>query len=148
MTLKTHETDDSVVDFIHSIKEESVREDCLQLDKLFRKITGEGGRMWGKSIVGYGKYSYTRSDKKLYEYLAVGFSPRVGKLTIYNIPGYESHPDLMAKLGNYSIGKSCLYVKRLSDIDLKVLEQILHDGYQSIVGKHLDYKTGVWSETN
>lgn len=145
MTLKTHETNDSVLDFINSVADENTRNDCLALNDLLEKITGEKGKMWGKSIVGYGKYSYTRSDNKFYEYMATGFSPRVGKLTIYNIPGYEGHAELMRKLGKFSTGKSCLYIKTIKDIDLGILEQVLSDGYKSIAGKHLDYKTGKWS---
>lgn len=145
MSLKTSETDASVLDFIAAITDEGRRQDCLTLNKLCEKITGEKGKMWGNSIVGYGKYSYTRSDNKFYEFLALGFSPRKQNLTIYNLPGYEPYADLMKQLGKYSTGKSCLYVKHLSDIDLSVLEKILRDGYQSIAGKHLDYKTGTWS---
>lgn len=146
MTLKTQETDQSVEAFIAAIADEQRRSDCEVLDKLMQDITGEKGKMWGSSIVGYGKYSYTRSDNKFYEFMATGFSPRKAALTIYNIPGYEIHPDLMEKLGKYTNGKSCLYVKSLSDINIDMLRIILEDGYKSIAGKHLDYKTGVWKE--
>lgn len=146
MTLKTTESDASVAEFIQSIKDEQRRSDCVQIDKLLSKIAGEKGKMWGSSIVGYGKYSYTRSDKKTYEFLAIGFSPRVQALTIYNLPGYDAHPDLMKKLGTYSNGKSCLYIKKLSDIDLAILETILTDGFRFVSGKHYDYKTGTWSD--
>jgi hypothetical protein len=117
------------------------------IDKLLQDITGHKGAMWGSAMVGYGTYSYTRSDGKFYEFMATGFSPRVQALTIYNLPGYENNKDLMAKLGKYKNGKSCLYVKSLSDIDLDVLKQILSDGYSFIAGKHLDYKTGQWRTT-
>lgn len=144
MTLKTTENDSSVTDFLNNIEDEPRRADCIKLNDLLEKIAGEPGKMWGSSIVGYGKYSYTRSDNKFYEYLAVGFSPRKAALTIYNLPGYEAHPELMKKLGKYKNGKSCLYIQRLSDIDLALLEQILKEGYESIAGKHLDYKTNTW----
>ena len=147
MSLKTTENDSSVIDFIHSIEDTNRRDDCLKINELLEKISGEKGKMWGSSIIGYGKYSYTRSDNKFYEYLAVGFSPRKTALTIYNLPGYEAHPELMQKLGKYKNGKSCLYVNQLSDIDISVLEAILADGYKSIVGKHLDYKTNTWRDT-
>ncbi len=146
MTLKTHETNASVDDFIDAIPDEGQREDCKVLNKLCEKITGEKGKMWGTSIVGYGTYSYTRSDNKFYEFLALGFSPRKQSLTIYNIPGYEPYKDFMKKLGKYTTGKSCLYVKQLEDIDIEILEKLLSDGYRSVAGKHIDYKTGTWSE--
>jgi hypothetical protein len=144
--LKTTKNTTSVEEFIRSISDTQRREDCVVLNTLLKKITGENGAMWGSSIVGYGTYSYTRSDNKFYEYMAVGFSPRVQALTIYNIPGYESSQELMSKLGTYKNGKSCLYVKKLADIDLGILETILSNGYTSIAGKHLDYKTGAWTE--
>ncbi len=147
MTLKTSENDESVNTFLHSIEDENRRNDCLKLHTLLEKISGESGKMWGSSIVGYGKYSYTRSDNKFYEFLALGFSPRKNALTIYNIPGYDAHRDLMKKLGKFKTGKSCLYIQHLSDINLDVLEEILKDGYSSVVGKHLDYKTNTWVTT-
>lgn len=147
MTLKTTETNNSVNDFIEAIDDEQMRADCQKLDVLFQKITGEKGKMWGSSIVGYGKYSYTRSDNKFYEFMATGFSPRKANLTIYNLPGYDPGSEIMQNLGKYKLGKSCLYVKRLADIQIDLLEKILTDGYRFVAGKHLDYKTGVWIET-
>lgn len=147
MSLKTTESSTPVDVFLASIKDEQRRADCIQLDKLLSELTGEKGKMWGSAIVGYGKYSYTRSDNKTYEFLAIGFSPRVQNLTIYNLPGYTAHPKLMNKLGTYSTGKSCLYIKRLSDINIEILKEILSDGFHSVVGKHLDYKTGTWSNS-
>lgn len=147
MSLKTTENDSSVLDFIDTIEDANRRDDCLKINALLEKISGEKGKMWGASIVGYGKYSYTRSDNKFYKFLAIGFSPRKAALTIYNLPGYESHPELMDKLGKYKNGKSCLYIKQLSDIDINVLEKILTDGFNSVVGKHLDYKTNTWQDT-
>ena len=127
MTLKTHETDASVEAFIAAIPDETKREDAKVLNKLCEKITGQKGKMWGKSIVGYGTYRYTRSDNKFYEFMALGFSPRAANMTVYNLPGYEPYNELMTQLGKYSTGKSCLYIKRLADIDLKILENILAD---------------------
>ena len=146
MSLKTTATSASVENFINKIPDKQRREDCTTLDKLLRKITGESPKMWGASIVGYGIYSYTRSDGKFYEFMATGFSPRANALTIYNLPGYTDNAAVQ-KLGTFKTGKSCLYVKRLSDINLGVLEQILSDGYKSVAGKHLDYKTGTWQDT-
>lgn len=142
MTLKTAKNDNSVEDFIGSVADEQKRTDCLVLMKLFEKITGEKGKMWGSSIVGYGQYSYTRSYNKSYDYMATCFSPRAQNLTIYNLPGYQENHELMSRLGKFKHGKSCLNIKSLTDIDMHVLEQILTEGYNKIAGKHLDYKTG------
>ena len=148
MTLKTTKNNASVTDFINTVEDEQKRADCHAIDALCQRITGQPGKMWGSSIVGYGQYSYTRSDGKFYEFLALGFSPRAANLTIYNIPGYEGLPELVAKLGKFTMGKSCLYVKKLADIDVDVLEQILRDGYSQVAGKHLDYKTRTWVESD
>jgi Domain of unknown function (DU1801) len=143
MTLKTIASTASFEDFLNDVTDEQKRADCLALLKLFEKITGETAKMWGPSIVGFGQYSYTRSDNKSYDFMATGFSPRARNLTIYNLPGYTEDPELMSKLGKYKTGRSCLYVKSLADIDIVVLEKILSAGYRKIVGKHIDYNSGM-----
>lgn len=120
---KTKPTDQSLQDFIAQ-QPEARQEDCRTLDVLMRKLTGEDAVMWG-NIVGYGRYAYKRSDGKTYEWPVAGFSPRKQALTIYVMPGFDRLEDRMAKLGKHTSSKSCLYVKRLSDIDMKVLEQIV-----------------------
>jgi hypothetical protein len=77
--------------------------------------------------------------------MTIGFSPRKQKITIYSVQGYENNPELLAKLGAYKIGKSCLYISKLSDIDLVILEQILREAHDATNGKHCDYKTQTWS---
>ncbi len=147
MTLKTRQTPVTVKEFINTLPDEETRQACNSLNDMFERITSQEGKMWGSSIAGYGTYSYTRSDGKFYEYMATGFSPRKNALTIYNIPGYDHEEVLMSQLGKFTTGKSCLYVKKLSDIDLEVLEKVMKNGYDFVAGKHLDYKTGTWTKT-
>ena len=136
---KTVPTNNSVQEYLATISPHSRQEDARAVHELFRKITGDKGTMWGSSIVGYGKYQYTRSDKKTYEFLRTGFSSRKAALTLYIMPGYEfdsSLKELMEKLGKYKIGKSCLYIKKLEDIDLSILEKIIRKSLAYMADKY------------
>lgn len=92
---------------------------------MMRRATGSRAKMWGDSIVGYGKYKCTNAHGKDVEWMITGFSPRKQALTIYVIPGFSGFESLMSRLGKYKTGKACLYIKRLSDINEKVLEQLI-----------------------
>ena len=99
--------------------------DCRELMKIMRAVTGRRATMWGSSIVGYGRYHYRYESGREGEFFLTGFAPRKQALTIYVISGFMAHADLMQKLGKYKTGKSCLYVKRLDDIDHEVLTQLI-----------------------
>ena len=120
---KTPPTDHSLEAFIAQ-QPEARQEDCRTLDALMRKLTGEDAVMWG-SIVGYGRYTNTRSDGKVDEWPVAGFSPRKQALTIYLVPGFDHDQARMARLGKHTTSKVCLYIKRLSDIDMKELEHLV-----------------------
>lgn len=122
--LKTKETKASVDAFIAKQPEE-VRADCQTLVKLMKKATGEEPRMWGTSMVGFGRYHYKGASGREGEWLITGFSPRKTNLSIYIIMGFEKHAALMKKLGKHSTGKGCLYVKRLADVDMKLLDELI-----------------------
>ena len=122
--LKTKETKASVGAFIAKQPEE-VRADCQTLVKLMKKATGEEPRMWGTSMVGFGRYHYKGASGREGEWLITGFSPRKTNLSIYIIMGFEKHAALMKKLGKHSTGKGCLYVKRLADVDMKLLDELI-----------------------
>lgn len=107
------------------IQDPEARKDCLTLHELMSKATGDAGDMWGTSIVGYGTYHYKYATGREADWLRMGFSPRKQNLTIYFMSGFADKQDLLAKLGPHSLGKGCLYVKRLSDIDLKVLGALI-----------------------
>ena len=111
--------------FIDEVEDRQKRADCRELMKLMARLTGKRAKMWGTTIVGYGSYHYRYASGREGDFFLMGFSPRKQALAIYVVAGFSKFPDLMRKLGKYKTGKSCLYVKRLADIDLNVLEQLL-----------------------
>ena len=123
---KTKATGASVTAFINSIDDKQKRADARKVAAMMRKATGKRAKMWGPSIVGYGTYHYKYASGREGDFLMTGFSPRKQALTVYVIPGFEHFETLMKKLGKYRTGKSCLYIKRLSDVDEKILEQLIN----------------------
>ena len=123
--LKTRPTKASVSAFINGIDDKQKRADARKVASMMRRATGSRARMWGDSIVGYGSYRYTNTQGKDLEWMLTGFSPRKQALTIYVMPGFSEYESLMTRLGKYKTGKSCLYIKRLSDVNEKVLEQLI-----------------------
>ena len=123
--LKTRPTKASVSAFINGIDDKQKRGDARKVASMMRRATGSRARMWGDSIVGYGSYRYTNTQGKDLEWMLTGFSPRKQALTIYVMPGFNGYESLMTRLGKYKTGKSCLYIKRLSDVNEKVLEQLI-----------------------
>jgi hypothetical protein len=122
---KTKPTQQSVDGFIDKIDNEEVRDDCRTLIKLMSKVTGSGPAMWGSSIIGFGKYHYKYASGHEGDSCLTGFSPRKQNITLYVMPGFDQHPGLVKDLGKHKAGKGCIYVKRLSDIDMKVLEKLV-----------------------
>lgn len=126
-TLKTQPTDASVDDFIESVEPERRRDDARQLLKLLRRVTRTKPKLWGDSIVGFGKYHYEYDTGREGDWFRVGFSPRKANLVVYIMPGYRDYGELMQKLGKHKLGKSCLYINKLADIDLAVLEELVRE---------------------
>lgn len=129
---KTTATEASVKDFLASVEPERKRQDAEALDALFQRVTGFQPRMWGPTIVGYGQYHYRYATGREGDFLATGFSPRKASLSIYIMPGYGDFGDLLARLGKHKTGKSCLYVNKLADIDLSVLEELIAAGLRDL----------------
>ena len=123
--LKTRPTPLSVDAFVEAVDDEHKRADCRAVAELMADITGAEGVMWGSSIVGFGSYHYRYASGREGDFFEAGFSPRKRALTIYVMAGFAEYDDLLARLGKHSTGKSCLYVKRLADIDLDVLREML-----------------------
>jgi len=123
--LKTKKTTTSVAQFLDGIQDQGQREDSKELTKLVGAITGEKPKIWGTSIVGFGTYPYQTKTGSPMEWFKVGFAPRSKTLTLYIMDGFAEYKTLLANLGKHSTGKSCLYVKRLDDIDRKVLEKLI-----------------------
>ena len=122
---KTKATDQSVESFIGKIENEQVRDDCYTLVKLMKKITGSTPKMWGPSIIGFGKYHYKYDSGHEGDSCIAGFSPRKPNITIYLMPGFTEQAGLLAKLGKHKASKSCLYIKKLDDVDLNVLKTLI-----------------------
>lgn len=123
--LKTKETAESVPAFLDKIADKGRREDCLAVVDIMRDATKEEPRMWGSSIVGFGRYRYKYGSGREGEWMITGFSPRKSDLTLYIMPGFEPFADVMKRLGKYKTGKSCLYIKKLADVDLDVLRELV-----------------------
>ncbi|MDP3801096.1 MAG: DUF1801 domain-containing protein [Phenylobacterium sp.] len=122
--LKTQPTDASVADFIAAVEPAGRRADAATLAALLSDVTGEPAVMWGPSIVGFGRYTYVNSTRKPADWPIIGFSPRKANLTVYIMPGFSGYADLLGRLGKHKASVSCLYLNRLSDIDLDVLREM------------------------
>lgn len=129
---KTAPTDIDPLDFLGSVQPERRREDGLALDRLFRRATGFDPVMWGDSIVGYGRYAYTYKSGRTGAFLATGFSPRKANLVLYIMPGYADYADILGDLGKHRLGRSCLYINKLSDVDSDVLERLIVTGLKDL----------------
>ena len=122
---KTQPNDKSVTDFLDGVEDDSKREDSFVILELMKEVTGSEPIMWGDSIIGFGNYRYKYASGKPAEWFLVGFSPRVQNLTLYIMSGFEEYDQLLDKLGQHSTGKSCLYVKRLENVDLDILKELI-----------------------
>ena len=129
-TIKTLVNDASVEGFINSVPDEEKRRDSFVLLKMFTKITGEPAKMWGSSIIGFGKYHY-KSERSTQEgdWPLAGFSPRKQNLTLYAMEGNEDSVDLLKSLGKNKTSKGCLYINKLADVDLEILEKLIKKSF-------------------
>jgi hypothetical protein len=128
--LKTKLNDASVEAFINSVEDGSKRRDSFALIELMQKVTGEEPKMWGNSIVGFGKYHYKSKSGQEGDWFTTGFSPRKQNISIYLMCGFEAFGDKMDKLGKYKTGKGCLYINKLADINLNILEEMVRQASQ------------------
>ena len=124
---KTTATAASVDDFLATVADPARRADCERLRALMQAATGEPARLWGPSIVGFGLYRYRYESGREGEWMLTGFSPRKSDLTLYLMAGVERHADLLARLGPHKTGRSCLYLKRLANVDMGVLETLVQE---------------------
>jgi hypothetical protein len=127
--IKTKATKESVTKFLSSVKPEEKKKDALTLLKLFKKVTGEKPVMWGESIVGFGKYHYkSERSSQQGDWPLVAFSPRKQSFTLYIMYREKArYKDLLQKLGKHTTSIACVYVKKLSDIDLKILSRLIKE---------------------
>ncbi|MGZ3871841.1 MAG: DUF1801 domain-containing protein [Mucilaginibacter sp.] len=134
--LKTKPTATSVAAFLDKAADPKVRADCDVIISLMEKITGEKPKMWGPGIVGFGSYHYKYESGREGDMCITGFSPRKPAITLYVMAGAEGQAALLEKLGKYKVSKGCLYIKKLADVDLQVLENIIANGVQHIRNKY------------
>jgi hypothetical protein len=123
--LKTKVNEASVEGFLNSVADEQSRKDCFEILKMMKQVTKEEPKMWGASIVGFGSYHYKGASGREGDWMLIGFSPRKQNLTLYLMHGFEVHKDLLKKLGKYKTSMGCLYIKKLDDVDKKVLKELM-----------------------
>ena len=125
--IKTKETESSVDDFINTVQGEEKRKDSFMLVKLMQKITKKKPKMWGSAIIGFGnkRYKSPNTDREV-DWFEIGFSPRKANLTLYLMLDLPKHAATLKKLGKHKTGGGCLYINKLADVDIKVLEELVN----------------------
>lgn len=128
--IKTTVNDASVEDFLNALDDEVKKQDSFTLLAMYTRLTGEKAMMWGPTIIGFGKYHY-KSERSSQEgdWMLTGFSPRKQNLTLYFMVGFDAYVAQLEKLGKHKISKSCLYINKLADIDIEVLEALVKQSY-------------------
>lgn len=129
---KTQPTEISPEDFLATVEPEKRREQGRQLLQFFKDVTGWSPRMWGPTMIGFGEYHYKYPTGREGDFLATGFSPRKANLSLYIMPGYQNYGHLLDRLGKYKLGKSCLYINKLEDIDMDVLAELVRAGIDDL----------------
>lgn len=128
--IKTKVNDESVMDFIGSVDNDTKRQDSFKLLEMYQRITQETPKMWGTSIIGFGQYHYkSKRSNQEGDWPLAGFSPRKQSLTLYVMSDFSDYTDLLSKLGKHKTSKACLYINKLSDVDIEVLEKIIERSY-------------------
>lgn len=127
--LKTKENDEDVIAYLNAIEDDQKKSDCLTLITLMESVSGFKGKMWGKKMVGFGSYTYKTKAGKEGEWFLIGFSPTKANLSLHLMFGLEDETELLAELGKHKIGKGCLYIKVLSDVNLSILEKLIKNTF-------------------
>jgi hypothetical protein len=133
--IKTKVGQENITDFLNTITPEQKKKDAFQLLELFQKITGLTPQLWGGAIVGFGKYDYQQKGGQKGEWFLTGFSPRKSNISIYLMAGFEPYESLLKQLGKHKTGMGCLYINKLSDIDISILEQIARASFEEMKKK-------------
>jgi len=138
--LKTKENKASVTAFINSVADRQKRADCRAIAKMMREATGKRAKMWGASIVGFDRYDYTYASGHSGSFMITGFAPRAQNISVYIMPGFSKYGAMMKKLGKYKTGKSCLYIKRLADVDAKILSRLIRESVREMRRRYVKKK--------
>ncbi len=134
--LKTKQNEASVETFLGAVDNERRREDSFTVLELMKRITGLEPQMWGTAIVGFGTYRYRYASGRSGQWPRIGFSPRKQSLTVYVMPGFSSYDELLSRLGKHRTGKSCLYINKLADVDMGVLEDLIRSSLETMSEKY------------
>ncbi len=133
---KTVPTGHSVSEYLNSIENPQRKKDCWAIHDLMKKITGKEAQMWGSSIVGFGTYKYRYESGREGIMITTGFSNRQKAITLYIMDGFSKHKDLLEKIGPHKKGKSCFYIKSLSEIDIDILSLVISESLKAVEKKH------------
>lgn len=134
--LKTTPNQKSVEEFLNGVEAEQKRKDCFEILEMMAQITQATPQMWGESIIGFGNYRYKYESGREGDWFLTGFSPRKQNLTLYIMAGFQQYEQLMQQLGKYKTGSSCLYIKRLADIDKAILKKLIEESVQYIANRY------------
>lgn len=134
--MKTRAGDASIDAFLDGVADEGRRAETRTVMGIMREVTGEAPRMWGDSIIGFGSYHYRYESGREGDWFLTGVSPRKSALTVYIMAGFDRYEELMARLGKHGSGKSCLYIKRLADVDLDVLRDLIDRSVRHTAAVH------------
>jgi hypothetical protein len=130
---KTKPTDVKVEDFLDAVEHPTRKEDGFKLLRIMKEVTKKKPMMWGPSIVGFGSYHYKYESGREGDMPLTGFSPRKQSLTVYIMPGFDEYEDLLGRLGKHKVGKSCLYINKLADVDISVLKELIAKSVEKMI---------------
>jgi hypothetical protein len=147
MDKTTSQDNRSVKDFVATLGDEQLIKDSQVLIEMMQKISGGEPKMWNVGTIGFGTYHYKYDSGREGDGLIIGFYPRKGKITVYLMDGTARYSEQLAKLGKHTLTGYCLYIKRLSDIDLSILEQILQKSYENIKSQDGHITEILWKKT-
>jgi hypothetical protein len=134
--LKTKQTGESVDEFLNGIADPQRRQECVAVLELMKQATGCEPAMWGAGMIGFDRYHYRYDSGREGDWFVTGLSPRKAALTVYVMAGFDRYDSIMARLGKYKTGKSCLYIKRLDDIDLDALRELIDESVRHVKRSH------------
>lgn len=133
---KTKLTEQSVDSFLANVADEQVRADCYTIISLMEKASGEPPKMWGPAIIGFGSYHYKHDSGREGDICTIGFSPRKGKITLYVLCGFPGQEQVLEKLGKHKAEGGCLYIKKLTDVNVDILGSLIKQSFEFKKGKH------------
>ena len=128
--LKTKINDASVEEFLNAVEDEQKRKDCLEIIKIMKQASKQEPKMWGTAIIGFGSYHNKYESGREGDMMQIGFSPRKQNITLYIGLGYDLENPLLKKLGKHTTGKGCLYIKKLTDVDTNVLQELVNESFK------------------